>query len=427
MSHLSNPGAVRGHVDDSAEHREYPHNELRRIIVCFLFDGSEKYTKMTLSAVNSFIATTPHISVGLLFPAHYEPEGITRQISDPSRISIRRYEPHFQNWNPTQYKLDIRKFAPEFTTVFWLDSDTIVYKDLTTLLYEFHTSSCKVAFLKDHVCFNPQFLNNWVGSNKKDPFIPQACFMGFKHDIVDEFFGLWENLWRAWIEPAPFANFPNPVPSFAGSAFCTEQYALGMVLESGLIRREEIYEIRRITFGLRGLIQGDGSQSSASSGLSSLEASFSGLSVGSSWSGSGEISWSGSAETSGAYLTSWSTLPFFSAGNWTSFSGSAPTSGFFETSGLVSFESSGFSSGYSFGGSFDFGQSSWSSGSFIGSSGSTSASGVVGFVPVDNIGGSIVHFYNAFYDQSSNWWKGNNGNVIPQLDQYWKSGSANFH
>jgi len=425
---MSSP-AVRGHVDYSSEHREYPQNELRRIIVCFLFDGSEKYTKMTLSAVNSFIATTPSISVGLLFPAHYEPEGITRQISDPSRISIRRYEPHFQNWNPTQYKLDIRKFAPEFTSIFWLDSDTIVYKDLTSLLYEFHSSSCKVAFLKDHVCFNPQFLNNWVGSNKTDPFIPQACFMGFKSDIVDEFFGLWENLWRAWIEPAPFANFPNPVPSFAGSAFCTEQYALGMALESGLIRREEIYEIRRITFGLRGLFPGDVSQSSFSGSIN-LD-SFSGLSLGS----SGEISWSGSASTSGAFLTSWSTLSFSSGGSWTSFSG--PTSGIFsfsgETSGLLSFESSGFSfasSGFSFGGSFDIGaQSSWSSGSFSGSFSGSSATngGVVGFVPVDNIGGSIVHFYNAFYDQSSNWWKGNNENVIPQLDQYWKSGSANFH
>jgi len=397
--------------------------------VCFLFDGSEKYTKMTLTAVNSFLATTPHISVGLLFPAHYEPEGITRQISDPSRISIRRYEPHFQNWNPTQYKLDIRKFAPEFASIFWLDSDTIVYKDLTSLLYEFHTSTCKVAFLKDHVCFNPQFLNNWVGSNKKDPFVPQACFMGFKYDIVDEFFGLWENLWRAWIEPAPFANFPNPVPSFAGSAFCTEQYALGMVLESGLIKREEIYEIRRITFGLRGLLHGDPSNGSSAS-FNGLDQSFSGLTLGSS---SGEVSWSGSAESSGAYLTSWSTLPFFSAG---SFSFSGPTSGLFsfsgETSGLLSFDTSAFasfeSSGFSFGGSFDTSVQSWnSSGSFTASSGASSAAGVVGFVPVDNIGGSIVHFYNAFYDQSSNWWKDNNGNVIPQLDQYWKSGSANFH
>jgi len=195
-----------------------------------------------------------------------------------------------------------------------------------------------------------------------------------------------------------------------------------MALESGLIRPQEIFEIRRITFGLRGLLyntSADGLQLSSFSGgsfnLASLEQSFSGLSFGS-WAGSSELSFAGSFETSWltSGRTSWGAVPFFSAGNWSSFSGSASS---FQQ---LSFETSGFS----FGGSFDVGQSSAYLSSFSGSF--AGSAGQFGFVPVDNIGGGIVHFYNAFYDQSSSWWKTNNTNVIPQLDQYWKSGSANF-
>lgn len=38
-------------------------------------------------------------------------------------------------------------------------------------------------------------------------------------------------MWFEWITPTPFTKFPDPYPSFHASAFCIEQYALGMALE----------------------------------------------------------------------------------------------------------------------------------------------------------------------------------------------------
>lgn len=48
---------------------------------------------------------------------------------------------------------------------------------------------------------------------------------------MQQLFAVWENKWREWIVPHPFAKYPDPMPDFEGSAFCIEQYALGMALE----------------------------------------------------------------------------------------------------------------------------------------------------------------------------------------------------
>jgi len=61
--------------------------------------------------------------------------------------------------------------------------------------------------------------------------VAQACFMGFKSDHMKEFFLEWEAIWREWITPVPFVRYADPFPSFPGSAFCIEQYALGMAIE----------------------------------------------------------------------------------------------------------------------------------------------------------------------------------------------------
>jgi len=393
---------------------------------------------MTLNAVNSFITNTPHVPVGLLFPKGLaEKQSIISEVRDPSRVHTRDIETHFQNWNPTQYKLDIQKFSDEFDTIFWLDSDAVVYKDLSDLLHEFHSSPCQVAFLKDHVCYNPHFLAVWNDWRKvNEPFVPQACFMGFKKATIKGFFQKWQDTWRQWIEPAPFANFPNPLPSFAGSAFCTEQYALGMVLET--IKPEEIYVIRRITFPLRGIptsgagiinqdapssidwelaktkltekdysdeeirlleqkfrtkLQVNHGQSNSSIGSSFFGINFSG----SSFQFSGPFS-SGQAELSFGQLSFYagSGSYFFGEelGSWNSYSGS-------------SFNFSGSSFNFS-GGSYNF-------------SGSSANHSGPGWVPVDNIAGGIVHFYSMFYDQSYNWWQSNKDDVIPRLGDYWKS------
>lgn len=400
---------------------------------------------MTLNAVNSFITNTPHVPVGLLFPKGLaEKQSILSEVKDPSRVHTRDIETHFQNWNPTQHKLDIKKFADEFDTIFWLDSDAVVYKDLSDLLHEFHVAPCKVAFLKDHVCYNPNFLTVWNDWRKvKEPFVPQACFMGFKKEIIPSFFATWENTWRGWIEPAPFANHPNPLPNFAGSAFCTEQYALGMVLED--VKSEDIYVIRRITFPLRGIpssgagiinqdaptsidwelaknrltekdyneeemrlledklnrarlfnptsttsFGGSFSPSSFSSfGLSFSSADLANLSFGSFFPSSGwETSYLGSSWTYESFSGSWSELSF---------------------SGLS----------FSYGG-LSFSGPSFSGSSFSGSSFSAPGQNAPAWVPVDNIGGGIVHFYSSFYDSSYQWWQNNKEDVIPRLGDYWK-------
>jgi len=422
--------------------------ELKSIIVCFLFDGTDKYLRMTLNAVNSFITTTPHIRVGLLFPQGYDESIVTKQLADPARAAVRRYQTHFQNWNPTQHKLDIIKFSDKYDTVFWLDSDAIVYQDLTDLLWKFHISPCKVAFMKDHVCYNPQFLNVWLDWRKvSDPFIPQASFMGFKKDIMPTFFKAWEDTWRKWIEPVPFLNFPNPVPSFAGSAFCTEQYALGMVLESDVVTSADVYELRRITFPLKGVSFANSNGSPASSISSSVSldwSSFSSFSFNeraisenemalleekfrrqlsfSSWGGSfPQTSW-GSGETSwGSGTTSWGPTSWgpgetsWNENSWSSSEFSFSFSSYASIYPEFSFSFSSWDSP-SFSGSFDF---SRTSGSFDSFSFGSSAGGRGAWVPIDNIEGKIVHFYSTFYDQSQSWWQRNSSEVIPHINHYW--------
>jgi hypothetical protein len=54
--------------------------------------------------------------------------------------------------------------------------------------------------------------------------------MGFKAEHMKRLFNVWEDTWRQWIEPEPFKNFADPLPSFPGSKFCIEQYALGHAL-----------------------------------------------------------------------------------------------------------------------------------------------------------------------------------------------------
>jgi len=207
---------------------------LDQIIVCFFADGSEKYTQMTTMAISSFLDKTPRVKVGLLthegdirdrvferIDRIHHPRILWRQTSET---------PHLVNWNPTQYKLDIAKFAQDgFECIFWMDSDTLTYGDMTQFLLRFAESNKQFFFVKDHVMFNSDFISNWT---KERPLtlVPQACFMGFKYSIIRPFFDLWRDVWSQWISPLPFSQFPDPNPNFIGSMFCIEQYALAVAL-----------------------------------------------------------------------------------------------------------------------------------------------------------------------------------------------------
>lgn len=405
---------------------------------------------MTLNAVNSFIAATPAVSVGLLFPHGFNTSSTLNQIKDASRVSVRNYEQQFANWNPTQHKLDIQKFADQFETIFWMDSDAIVYKDLTDLLLEFNQSACKVAFMKDHVCWNPQFLNAWSEfRHRTDPFVPQASFMGFKRDIIQSFFAEWKETWRQWIEPTPFTIYPNPLPHFPGSAFCTEQYALGMVLEGSLVKPEQIYVIRRMTFPLR-TVPGMGPDGVTVTPNSSFDLKLSSFSMSErdlseqemrlakmSFGSFSNFSFSGMSFTNTSFSNFSGPYFEFSGPSFNLSSGFSFSGPYFEFSG-TSFNMTSFSGASSFFGSFSTSFSS-SAGSFYPSSGSAALAGLSSFsgsgalggqssggapgqfwVPVDNIAGGIVHFYSSFYDQSYDWWKSNKDDVIPRLGDFWK-------
>jgi len=218
-------------------HRSNDNNNrdaLSRMIVCFMIDGSEKYTQMTFKAIESFQKTTPLVKVGLLIPPSFCSSDILHRflerLPEPTRVETRVFQSHFNEWNPTQHKLDLVKFADRYDTIFWLDSDVLVYKDLSDFFLQFHHSSKNFAFTQDHVTSNDEFRKRWPNSDRF-LFIPQAAFMGFKSRTMVEFFAVWEELWREWITPYPFFKYADPYPSFNASAFCIEQYALGMTVD----------------------------------------------------------------------------------------------------------------------------------------------------------------------------------------------------
>jgi len=214
----------------SSTGRPKKQNDKDEIIVCFMLSGQDKYTAMVLKAIQSFQTVSPDIAVGLLAPDHLDISSFLSQLPHPEMIHKRSTESHFTNWNPTQHKLDIIKFSDEFSTIFWLDSDTYIIQDMTRFLVDFHLSPKQFALIKDRVNYYDDFKGNWPGS-KEDLFIAQACFMGFKADSMKQLFTEWEELWNEWIVPTPFSKFRDPYPSFPGSTFCIEQYALGMAIQ----------------------------------------------------------------------------------------------------------------------------------------------------------------------------------------------------
>lgn len=62
---------------------------------------------------------------------------------------------------------------------------------------------------------DPGFRQRWVG-DKRRVFVPQASLMMFRAGAMPELFVRWEEKWREWIFPAPFARFSDPMPDFEG-------------------------------------------------------------------------------------------------------------------------------------------------------------------------------------------------------------------
>jgi len=208
---------------------------LRRSIICFFAD--DKFIEMAVVAVTTLLKCTPGVSVGVLAPSNRIAEMITQQVpaEDLDRVQIRvaSAKPFFHDWNPTQFKLDIVQFCDtkRFDYVYWMDSDTLTYEDISEKLIEFVQSPCHFLMTPDHVNYDQKFCELWLQQHGEEaPVIPQSCFMGFKVDVLEPFFQEWRKEWSAWITPYAFARYPDPRPHFIGSAFCAEQYALGVAL-----------------------------------------------------------------------------------------------------------------------------------------------------------------------------------------------------
>ncbi|CAF1294794.1 unnamed protein product [Didymodactylos carnosus] len=210
-------------------------------IICYLADGSEQYTTMTINATNSLLKVTPHIMIGILVMDDDTKIVMMNNIDRKYhyRVICKRTSksPLIKDWNPTQYKLDIIKFSHDgFQEVYWMDSDTIVYKDMTSSLYAFRLSTQLFYFILDHVMYDNCFMSKWHEQHR-DTFIPQACFMGFKSSSMTLFFSLWKQAWDTWTQPQAFSSYKDPNPTFPGSAFCIEQYALGNAVHNFIVEK----------------------------------------------------------------------------------------------------------------------------------------------------------------------------------------------
>lgn len=223
---------------------------LEAIIVCFFADGSEKYTSMTTHAIKTFLEATPKLTVGLL--THDRPckdlvmKNLPKEHHHRIIHQFTSTTEHIKKWNQTQFKLDLTKFdAVGFDYIMWVDSDTITYADLTPFFFDFAMSNAYFYFTPDHVMNDRSFYDNWHASVGKICPIPQACIMGFRSDIIKEFFASWKSIWSDWVLPEPFFKYKDPNPDFPGSAFCTEQYALGMALNSKELWISKVFWFRR--------------------------------------------------------------------------------------------------------------------------------------------------------------------------------------
>ena len=228
----SSSGGTVPLVDEEAA--EEVEDVLSGIIVVFFADGTDRYNDMTSYALRTFIDATPRIMAGLLTADEKTSESIVSSLAPSQRHRVlpklTHQVPYFDDWNPTQYKLDIVQYADAFETIFWFDSDTITFGDMTEFLSAFAVSNAKFYLTPDHVNSDAEFCKRWTENVGNLCVVPQACLMGFKSDLISEFFSIWESFWQLWITPKPFANFADPNPTFEGSAFCIEQYALGQAL-----------------------------------------------------------------------------------------------------------------------------------------------------------------------------------------------------
>ncbi|KAA6374963.1 MAG: hypothetical protein EZS28_029511 [Streblomastix strix] len=142
---------------------------------------------MTINALQSLQKHTPRGSIGIVIPPDKNfdqiKELILNSLVNHDKIHFVVGKIHFENWNPTQHKLDICMFCQQFNPVIWIDSDVFVLKDLVPFAESFFESKKAMAVLSDHVNRDQLFVSNWEDGPDKC-FVPQACYMLFRSDMI---------------------------------------------------------------------------------------------------------------------------------------------------------------------------------------------------------------------------------------------------
>jgi hypothetical protein len=53
--------------------------------------------------------------------------------------------------------------------------------------------------VQDHSLADMEFISNWKNTFLVAPFVPQACFMGFKSSIIRQFFEIWKRYFLSFL------------------------------------------------------------------------------------------------------------------------------------------------------------------------------------------------------------------------------------
>jgi len=102
--------ALKNNADFIASAKQDPFG-LAATVVCFFADGTDRYTQMTITAIQTFLTKTPGVAVGVIVPHN---DNKTRQKVEESIATVHKHRalfryatpvPYFANWNPTQYKV----------------------------------------------------------------------------------------------------------------------------------------------------------------------------------------------------------------------------------------------------------------------------------------------------------------------------------
>jgi hypothetical protein len=141
-----------------------------------------------------------------------------------------------------------------------MDSDTLVYNDMTKFLYTFikqevkrnspethifkvhlppHSKSQKsksIMLVRDHAMSDAKLAERWrtiavdAAQQANVCAIPQACVMAFKRRAAAPLFAAWRQAWNEFLTPRPFATIADPSGGARHAPFCIEQYALALAV-----------------------------------------------------------------------------------------------------------------------------------------------------------------------------------------------------